>query len=87
MKKEISKTEAKENIEKFFYDIKNKKPKEIKKMKRLGMRYNIQLKDKRKLFCKNCYSPFQGKEKIRIKKETKSITCESCGHVSRWKVK
>ena len=46
--KKISKTQAKEIIENFFKNIKNKTPKEIKKIKKLAMRKNIPLKEKRK---------------------------------------
>lgn len=35
MKKAISKTEAKKQIEEFFENIKNKSPKDIKKIKNL----------------------------------------------------
>lgn len=87
MKSKLSKTEAKKEIEEFFLEIQNKNPKEIKKIKRLAMRYNIPLKEKRKLFCKKCLAAFSGKEKIRIKDNKKRIECENCGYLSRWKTK
>jgi len=74
-------------IEEFFENIKNKMPKEIKKIKKQAMSQNIPLKEKRKLFCKKCLTPYSGKEKIRIKNKVKTITCKKCGNVSRWKVK
>ncbi len=43
MKKELSKTEAKKQNQKFFIDIKDKTPKEIKKIKKLAMNHNIAL--------------------------------------------
>jgi RNase P subunit RPR2 len=86
MKKD-SKTESKLKIEEFFENIKNKMPKEIKKIKKQAMSQNIPLKEKRKLFCKKCLTPYSGKEKIRIKNKVKTITCKKCGNVSRWKVK
>jgi RNase P subunit RPR2 len=86
MKKD-SKTESKLKIEEFFENIKNKIPKEIKKIKKQAMSQNIPLKEKRKLFCKKCLTPYSGKEKIRIKNKVKTITCKKCGNVSRWKVK
>jgi len=86
MKFNLSKTQASEKIEKFFSDIKNKTPKEIKKIKRLAMKHNLPLKEKRKLFCKKCYVSFSGKEKTRIKKGKKIIVCSGCGYVSRWKL-
>lgn len=85
MKKTLSKKEAKEKIEKFFLDIKNKSPEEIKKIKRIAMKYNILLKEKRKLFCKKCLEPYKT-QKIRIKKGVKKITCENCGYITRWKI-
>jgi len=84
--KNISKTETKEIINEFFKKIKNKTPKEIKKIKKLAMRRNIPLKEKRKLFCKKCLNPYSGKEKIRIKRKIKSIICENCKYKSRWKL-
>jgi len=86
MKKSISKTEAKENISKSFKEIKSKTPKEIKKIKILAMSHNILLKEKRKLFCKKCLSPYKN-VKIRIKKGMKSVECGNCGRVSRWELK
>lgn len=82
----ISKTDAQEKIEEFFKDIKSKNPKEIKKIKRLAMNKKISLKEKRKLFCKKCLTPYKN-PKIRIKKETKSIECQNCGKINRWKIK
>ncbi|MFQ5531990.1 MAG: hypothetical protein ACE5ES_05215 [Candidatus Nanoarchaeia archaeon] len=84
--KKIPKSEAKETIELFFKDILNKTPKQVKKIKKLAMRYNIALKEKRKLFCKKCYAPYKN-PKIRIKKGHKTIVCEECKYVSRWKLK
>jgi len=85
MTKKLSKLEAKERIEEFFSDVKNKTQKEIAKIKRLAMSKNISLKEKRKLFCKKCLSPYKN-PKIRIRGKVKSVTCESCGYVGRWKL-
>lgn len=81
----LTKTEAIKEINKFFEDIASKKPNEIEKIKRLGMHYNIQLKDKRKKFCKKCFS--QKLKVIGIKKGIKTVKCENCGIISRWKMK
>jgi RNase P subunit RPR2 len=83
--KKLSKTDAKKQIEEFFSEIKNKTPKEIKKIKKLSMRFNVPLKEKRKLFCKKCYSAYRN-SKIRIKNRYKIIECKKCGHFSRWKI-
>ncbi len=87
MKYKISKKEAKEKIEDFFENIKNKTPKEVKKIKRLAANKKIPLKEKRKLFCKKCLKPYSRKEKVRIKSGKKSIECLNCGHISHWKIK
>jgi len=86
MSKKISKTEVKKQIEKFFLNIKGKTPKEVKKIKKLAMSFNLPLKEKRRTFCKKCLSPYKAK-KIRIRNKIKSIVCEDCGYVSRWKIK
>ncbi len=80
--KKISKTEAEEKIKKFFENIENKSPRDIKKMKKLAMSHNLQLKGLRKKFCKKCFSPDL---KIRgIKKKIKTVECKSCGNLMRW---
>lgn len=81
--KEISKTEAKEKIEKFFEKINNKSREEIKKIKKLASHYHIRLGEKRKLFCKYCSST---KLKTRkISRNRKTVECE-CGRLMRWKI-
>lgn len=88
MVKKISKSEVKEEIEKFFSleNIASKTPKQIKKIKRLAMKHNIPLKEKRKLFCKECLNPFIDSN-IRIKNNFITITCGKCGHKNRWRIK
>jgi len=84
MRTKLSKKEAEKRITEFFRDIKKRKPEEIRKIKRLAMHYNIKLKEKRKLFCQKCYS---SKLKIKkIKKGVKTIKCENCGKISRYKI-
>ena len=85
--KNISKKDAEKNIEEFFEEIKNKTSKQLKKIKSLAMNKKISLKEKRKLFCKKCLTPYSGNEKIRIKNGRKSVECKNCGKVNRWKVK
>jgi len=85
MKKKLSKTEAKKNVENFFKIIKNKDLEDIKKIKKLAMMHNITLKEKRKSFCKKCMNPYKN-PKIRIKNKIKIITCENCGYIARWKL-
>jgi len=85
--KKLPKLEAKKQISEFFFNIKDKSPKEIKKIKGLAMGNNIPLREQRKKFCKKCLTPYSGEEKIRIKKGKKVIVCKKCGYVSRWRIK
>ncbi|MDO8528966.1 MAG: hypothetical protein Q7S06_03690 [Nanoarchaeota archaeon] len=85
MKEKLSKTEAKKEIKDFFENIKNKTPKEIKKIKKLAMKYSIKLEDLRKKFCKKCYSPDL---KVKsIKNKIKTVECKKCENVMRWKIR
>ncbi len=83
MKIKLSKTEAKERIDSFFKKSKFSSE-DVKKMKRLGMKYNIKLGIYRKKFCKKCLSKLKGK--TRITKSHKSIECEICGNLNRFKL-
>ncbi|MCR4327274.1 MAG: hypothetical protein NUV46_01710 [Nanoarchaeota archaeon] len=87
MAKKISKTEAREKIKNFFIEIKDKSPKEIKKIKKLSENQRISLGEHKKNFCKKCLFPFNGNEKIRIKKGSKTIECKNCGKIKRIKLK
>ena len=84
--KKTSKTNAKKEIQDFFRNIKNKKPEQVKKIKRLAMRHKISLKDSRKKFCKKCMAPYKNSE-VRIKSNIKSIKCKNCEYTSRWRLK
>lgn len=86
MKKKISKKEAEKQIEEFFYHISEKKPKEVKKIKKLAMSYNIKLGERRKLFCKGCFHPYI-QPSIRIKNDIITTICENCKNKARWKLK
>lgn len=81
----ISKSEAKKEIEDFFSDINSKTPKEVKKIKKLAMRCNIPLKEKRKLFCKKCLMPYIDSS-IKIKEGKIIITCGNCDFKNKWKI-
>ena len=84
--KKIPKSEAKKQIQEFFSNLKDKTPRDIKKIKRLAMKYNIQLKELRKKFCKKCLMPYKN-PKIRIKDKIKTITCDNCDYRCRWKIR
>ena len=82
---ESEKKEAEREIKIFFSNLKRKKPEEIKKIKKLAMKHNIKLGTLRKQFCKKCYSP-----DLKVKKVTgkiKTMNCESCGNISRYKIR
>jgi len=54
--KKLSKTETKKQIDFFFNNIKNKNPKDIKKIKKLAASQNVPLKNHRKSFCNVFFS-------------------------------
>lgn len=85
MKKLLSKTEAKKQIDDFFKHLHDKKAVDVKKIKKLAMAYNVKLGDRRKLFCKKCLSPFV-EPSIKIKNGFINIICEHCEHKNRWKL-
>jgi len=85
MSKKLNKTEVKKKIEEFFSNIKNKSPIQVKKIKKLAMRHNIKLGDLRKMFCKKCFMPYKN-PKTRMKNKMKSVACENCGYISRWRM-
>lgn len=83
--KKLSKQQAHQEIENFFQNLKNKKPKDIKKIKRLATKHNLKLGSLRKKFCKKCYST---NLKVKgIKGGVKTIDCRNCGYIFRWKIK
>ena len=83
MKTRISKTEVREQIDSFFKKS-NFSPKEVKKIKRLAMKYKISLKEERKKFCKKCLNKLKGK--TRISKIYKTTECDYCGYINRHKL-
>jgi len=85
MKKATSKADTKKQIQEFFKNIKDKSPKDVKKIKKLAMSYKIPLKDYRKLFCKKCLHPYTNPS-IRVKSGLIRINCGECGYTSRWKI-
>jgi RNase P subunit RPR2 len=87
--KKLSKTQIEEKIKEFFNDknLKEKSPKEIKKIKKLAMTKNIPLRGFRKLFCKYCLKPYSGNEKVRIRNNIKTTECLNCKKKNRWKLK
>lgn len=83
MKRDINKKEAVVRINEFF-EKDNFDSEEIRKIKRLAMKYKIRLGMKRKLFCKKCYSKLEGK--TRLNKKHKTIECINCGFKNKFKI-
>jgi len=82
MKTKLSKQEAQQKIEEFFKKAAFTKE-EVRKIRRLVMKFNIKLKEHRKKFCKSCLSQLKGK--TRITKTHKTIECEKCGFRNRFR--
>ena len=88
MKTDLSKTESQKKIRDFFLELKDKTPKEIKKIKRLAMHYHISLNKYKKLYCKKCFSVFNSRNtEIRIRKGFKVVKCKNCEFISKYKMK
>ncbi len=82
MKSSLSKSEAENKIKEFF-EKSLFTPKEIKKIKRLAMKFKIKLREHRKKFCKSCLSLLKGK--TRISKTHKTIFCQNCGYKNKFR--
>ena len=85
MKIKLTKKEAYKKVDDLFKQG-NFKPWQVKKIKRLAMKYNLKLGDRKKKFCEKCFSDLE-KGKVRIKKQFKTAECLKCGHKNRWKIK
>jgi len=83
MNTKLSKTEAQNKISSFF-EKSDFSPVQLKKIKRLAMKFNIKLGDKRKLFCAKCLHPLAGK--ITISKTHKTIECRFCGNKNKVRI-
>jgi len=83
--KKSSKSEAETEILELFKDLKNRTPKEIRKIKRLAMKHNIKLRELKKKFCKKCFS--QDLKIKSVRKRIKTVECRKCGNLMRWKIK
>lgn len=80
MKTKVSRSEAQEKISLFFQREKFSAD-EVKKIKRLAMKFNIKLGKNRRRFCKKCFSQLKGK--TRVSKTHRTIECEACGFLNR----
>ena len=83
MKTKLTKSQAEEKIKEFF-DKKSFLAEEVKRIKRLSMKFNIKLKTNRKQFCKSCLSQLKGK--TRISKTHKTVECEKCRYKNKFSI-
>ncbi|MEM4325871.1 MAG: hypothetical protein QXU40_01035 [Candidatus Pacearchaeota archaeon] len=87
MTEKITKEEAERKIISFFEKIGEKRPEEIRKIKRLAEKYQIKLRKNKRYFCKKCFMPYiKTGSKIRIKNKTKIIICGYCNYITRFKI-
>ena len=83
MKKAFSKQEAGKIIDEFFLKD-NFSSDEMKKIKRIAMKYKIRLGIKRRNFCKKCLNKLRGS--TRVNKKYKVVVCGFCGCRNRFKI-
>ena len=83
MKSRLSKTEAKEKIDSFFKRDKFTSE-EMRKIKRLAMKYKIKLGNYRKLFCKKCLSKLNGK--VKINRGYKTVEWAYCNYKNKFRI-
>ncbi|MDP4039110.1 MAG: hypothetical protein Q8P57_00820 [Candidatus Pacearchaeota archaeon] len=82
MKYKLTRKEADEKIDKFFRQDKLD-VKEVKKIKKLAMKYHIRLKEHKRRFCKKCFSDLKG-GRVRIKRGCKILICRVCDYENKW---
>jgi RNase P subunit RPR2 len=85
MKKKFSKKEALEKINNFF-ERDDLDSKEIRKMIKLCMKFNIKLGKYRQKFCKKCFESLSNSI-IRITKNYKMIKCSKCEYWNKIRIK
>lgn len=84
MKTKLLGKEAQKRIDEFFKREKFSAG-ELRKIKRLAMKFNIKLGVYKRKFCKNCLSQLKGK--TRVDKNYKTVKCENCSYLNRFKIK
>lgn len=84
MKVNLSKTEARAKIDSFFHKT-TFTTEDLRKIKRIAMKYNIKLGEYRKYFCKKCNSKLKGKI-LNITKTHKTIQCSVCNYKNKFKL-
>ena len=84
MKSKLSKSQVEKKINEFFKK-ESFTSEEIRKIKRLAMKFKIKLGEYRKKFCKKCLSQLKGK--TRISKTHKTVECGKCRYKNKFKLK
>ena len=80
VKTKLSRSEVQEKIDRFF-EKDTFSAKELKKIKRLAMKFNIKLGLHKGAFCKKCLSRLEGN--ISINKMYKTVECKNCGYKNK----
>jgi RNase P subunit RPR2 len=83
VKTKLSRIGAKEKIDEFFKRG-SFTPEEVRKVKKLAMKFKIRLGEYRKRFCKNCLSKLKGK--TRVTRFYKTVECADCSFKNRFKI-
>ncbi|MEI6849569.1 MAG: hypothetical protein WCK29_00880 [archaeon] len=83
MLKSSSKSEAQKEIDEFFKK-ESFTSDEVRKIKRLAMKYKIKLHLQRKQFCKKCLSQLKGK--ISVSKDSKTVICSNCNYKNKFRI-
>lgn len=78
----MNKKQAEEKINLFFREKHSKE--DVRKIKKISMRYRIKLKDFRKKFCNRCFS--MNLKFRKVKGNRKTVECSDCGNLMRWKI-
>ena len=78
----LTKKQAEEKINVFFEKKHSKE--EVRKIKKISMRYRIKLKEFRKKFCSKCFS--MNLKFKKVKKNIKTVECSECGNLMRLKL-
>lgn len=80
---------AKERIDILFDEAAKTKDKRLRRRymqlaKKMGMRYNVRLGERKKMFCRHCFYYFGGEAKRRLKGGKLTIVCPGCKKVAKY---
>jgi RNase P subunit RPR2 len=81
MKTKLTRQKAIDKIDEFF-KREEFHAEEIRKIKKLAMKFNIKLGVYRRNFCKKCLSKLKGN--IKVSKTHKTIDCKNCGYKNKY---